>query len=67
MAAYRLQTERLVVRTFSSADVDNLMELDADPAIMHFVTGGRPTPRDEIAPSTGRNGCSCVAAADKTE
>ena len=30
------------------ADVDNLVSLDADPDVMHFVTGGIPTTRDEI-------------------
>ncbi len=30
------------------ADVDNLVSLDADPDVMHFVTGGMPTARDEI-------------------
>jgi RimJ/RimL family protein N-acetyltransferase len=30
------------------ADVDNLLSLDADPDIMHFITGGIPTGRDEI-------------------
>jgi RimJ/RimL family protein N-acetyltransferase len=30
------------------ADVDNLVSLDADPGVMHFVTGGIPAPRDEI-------------------
>lgn len=43
-----LETERMVLRRFTEADVDNLVELDADPAVMHFITGGRPTPRDEI-------------------
>ena len=48
MAAYRLETERLVLRPFTLADVDNLVELDADPAVMHFITGGRPTPRNDV-------------------
>lgn len=43
-----LTTERLVLRRFTAADVDLLVELDSDPAVMHFVTGGRPTPRREI-------------------
>lgn len=43
-----LETERLLLRRFTEADVDNLVELDSDPAVMHFITGGRPTPRDEI-------------------
>src|SRR5438270_8710726 len=43
-----LETERLVLRWFTEDDVDNLVELDGDPDVMRFITGGRPTPRDEI-------------------
>ena len=43
-----LETERLVLRRFTMADVDNLVALDADPDVMHFITGGVPTSRDEI-------------------
>lgn len=44
-----LETERLILRTFTLEDVDNLVDLDDAPEVMHFVNGGRPTPRDEIA------------------
>jgi RimJ/RimL family protein N-acetyltransferase len=43
-----LETERLVLRQFTEDDVDNLVELDSDPDVMHFINGGRPTPRREI-------------------
>lgn len=43
-----LETDRLVLRRFTAADVGNLVELDSDPEVMHYVTGGRPTSRDEI-------------------
>jgi RimJ/RimL family protein N-acetyltransferase/ketosteroid isomerase-like protein len=43
-----LETERLVLRRFTADDVDNLVELDGDPEVMQFITGGRPTPREEI-------------------
>lgn len=43
-----LKTERLVLRRFTTDDVDNLAALDADPEVMHFITGGRATPREEI-------------------
>ena len=43
-----LETERLVLRRFTLDDVDNLVELDDDPEVMHFITGGRATPREEI-------------------
>ena len=47
-----LETERLVLRQFTEDDVDILIELDGDPDVMHFVTGGRPTPREEIVSET---------------
>jgi len=43
------ETPRLVLRQFTMADVDNLVNLDADPDVMHFVTGGIPTAREEKA------------------
>jgi RimJ/RimL family protein N-acetyltransferase len=47
-----LETERLVLRRFTKADVDNLFDLDSDPEVMRFLTGGRPTPRDVIEKET---------------
>jgi RimJ/RimL family protein N-acetyltransferase len=44
-----LETERLVLRRFTEADVDNLFELDRSQEVMHFIPGGAPTPREEIA------------------
>jgi RimJ/RimL family protein N-acetyltransferase len=43
-----LETERLVLRRFTTADADILVELDSDPEVMRFITGGLPTPRAEI-------------------
>jgi len=43
-----LETERLVLRQFTEADVDNLVDLDSDPDVMRYITGGRTTPREEI-------------------
>ena len=43
-----LETERLVLRQFTEDDVDNLVDLNSDPAVMRFLTGGLPTPRDAI-------------------
>ena len=43
-----LETDRLALRRFSMADADNLVDLDADPDVMRFVTGGIPTSREEI-------------------
>lgn len=43
-----LETDRLILRPFSSDDVENLSELDADPEVVHFITGGAATPREEV-------------------
>jgi RimJ/RimL family protein N-acetyltransferase len=43
-----LETERMVLRRFTAADVDHLVELDSDPEVMRFLTGGIPTPREAI-------------------
>jgi RimJ/RimL family protein N-acetyltransferase len=42
------RTDRLVLRRFTESDVDNLVELDADPRVMRFLTNGKPTPRADI-------------------
>ncbi len=47
-----LETDRLVLRRFTEADVDNLFDLDSDPDVMRFINGGRPTPRDVIQNDT---------------
>ena len=41
-----LETERLLLRRFTEADVGNLHDLDGDPQVMHFINGGRPVPRE---------------------
>ena len=43
-----LETERLLLRRFTEADVDALVELDGDPEVMRFLTGGKPTPREVV-------------------
>ena len=43
-----LETERLVLRRFTEEDVEALVELDSDPEVMRYVTGGIATPREEI-------------------
>lgn len=41
-----LETPRLRLRRFTPDDVDLLVELDSDPDVMRYITGGRPTPRE---------------------
>jgi RimJ/RimL family protein N-acetyltransferase len=43
-----LETPRLVMRQFTEDDADNLFDLDSDPEVMRYLTGGRPIPREEI-------------------
>jgi len=47
MSAF-LETERLVLRRLTEADAEHLVELDSDPAVMRFLTGGTPTPPEAI-------------------
>lgn len=42
-----LDTERLALRRFTADDADLLIELDSDPAVMRYLTGGEATaPKD---------------------
>lgn len=43
-----LETGRLVLRAFTAADAGNLYDLNADPDVTWYVTGGEPTPREVI-------------------
>jgi RimJ/RimL family protein N-acetyltransferase len=43
-----LETPRLVLRQFTEGDLDNLVDLNSDPEVMRYLTGGKPTPREEI-------------------
>jgi RimJ/RimL family protein N-acetyltransferase len=43
-----LETERMTLRRVTAADVDLLVELDSDPEVMRYLTGGRATSRREM-------------------
>jgi len=43
-----LQTDRVTLRPFSADDADLLIELDSDPAVMRFLSGGEPTAPDLV-------------------
>ncbi|MFH8586264.1 GNAT family N-acetyltransferase [Streptomyces celluloflavus] len=43
-----LETERLALRRFITDDADLLIELDSDPAVMRYLTGGNPTAPEVI-------------------
>ncbi len=46
--AVLLSTPRLVLRDFTADYADLLVDLDSDPAVMRYITGGPATPRGEI-------------------
>ncbi|PXW34028.1 UNVERIFIED_CONTAM: RimJ/RimL family protein N-acetyltransferase [Williamsia faeni] len=71
-----IETDRLVLRPVSHLDADQLVELDSDPAVMRYVTGGTPTPREVIeqwtipravAEATHRNGAGLWVALDRLD
>jgi RimJ/RimL family protein N-acetyltransferase len=41
--ALHLETDRLLLREFATADVDLLLELDSDPEVMRFISDGVPS------------------------
>jgi RimJ/RimL family protein N-acetyltransferase len=43
-----LETPRLALRQFTEDDVGNLFDLNSDPEVMRYLTGGKSTPREEI-------------------
>jgi RimJ/RimL family protein N-acetyltransferase len=43
-----LETERLLLRRFTPDDAEHLIALDSDPAVMRFISGGTPTPPEEM-------------------
>ena len=43
-----LETDRLILRRFTTDDADLLVELDADPEVMRYINGGEPTSRAEV-------------------
>ncbi|QFU92230.1 GNAT family N-acetyltransferase [Amycolatopsis sp. YIM 10] len=49
MAGTFLETERLTLRRLTDSDLDLLVELDADPAVMRYLTGGAPNSRERLA------------------
>ncbi|MFI5967602.1 GNAT family N-acetyltransferase [Streptomyces asoensis] len=43
-----LETERLILRRFTADDADLLIELDSDPAVMRYLSGGAATPSELV-------------------
>lgn len=57
-----LQTERLTLRRFGADDADLLIELDGDPAVMRYLSGGEPTAPELVR---GRDLPSILAGYDR--
>lgn len=43
-----LRTDRVTLRPFGADGADLLIELDSDPAVMRYLSGGVPTPPEEV-------------------
>jgi len=48
-----VQTARLVLERFTADDADLLIELDSDPAVMRYLTGGEPANAPEVVRERG--------------
>lgn len=44
-----LETERLALRPFTDADLDDLIELDGDAEVKRYLDDGLPTPPERVA------------------
>jgi ribosomal-protein-alanine N-acetyltransferase len=45
---FRLETERLLIRTWEPEDREKLAAITRDPEVMHFVHGGKPYSEEEL-------------------
>ena len=52
MTGLRLATARVDLRRFTADDTELLVELDNDAAVMRYINGGLPVPREEIVDET---------------
>ena len=41
-----LETKRLVLTELTMCHIDDLVDLDSDPTVMHYITDGEPRPRE---------------------
>jgi RimJ/RimL family protein N-acetyltransferase len=57
-----LTTDRLTLRRFGADEAELLIELDSDPAVMRFLSGGEPTAPDLVR---GRDLPSILAGYDR--
>ena len=62
-----LDTDRLTLRRFTEDDVDNLFDLGSDPEVMRYLTGGRPTSRDEFRDTWPYDGPDVIEGSEHGE
>ena len=43
-----LESERIILREFVPEDIDHLVDLDSDPEVMKYLTGGESTSRENM-------------------
>lgn len=68
-----LITERMRLRPFTAADVDDLVALDRDPLVRRFVEDGQPVTSDRartaierwLASAAAHEACGCWAAVER--
>ena len=44
---FALRTDRLLLRKLAADDLDDLVALDTDPAVMHYINDGAPPSRQD--------------------
>jgi RimJ/RimL family protein N-acetyltransferase len=49
-----LETARVRLRQYEAADFERMLELDSDPEVMRYLTGGRPSTLEEVRAGTER-------------
>ena len=50
-----IETDRLALRPITMDDVDLLVTLDSDPEVMRYLTGGKPSTREDVEPIIRRS------------
>jgi RimJ/RimL family protein N-acetyltransferase len=60
-------TERMLLRPITLDDADALVALDSDPEVMRYLSGGRPTPRDQVVETIREHlGCRWIGSLRST-
>jgi RimJ/RimL family protein N-acetyltransferase len=49
-----IDTDRMTLRPLTIDDVDELVALNSDAEVMRYITGGKPTPREEVIETVRR-------------